>query len=92
MTPGDSTTQAVFAARAELMTLAECERGVDRVVASIAGADGVAARLFELGVLPGARVRLLGAAPLGDPLEIEVDGRRLSLRRAEAGRVLLTET
>jgi ferrous iron transport protein A len=32
-------------------------------------------------------VRLLGAAPLGDPLAFEVRGYRLSLRRAEAALV-----
>ena len=41
-------------------------------------------RLLELGFLPGVEVQVLGAAPLGDPLDIEVRGCRFSLRRAEA--------
>lgn len=41
-------------------------------------------RLLELGFLPGVEVQLLGVAPMGDPLEIEVRGCRFSLRRAEA--------
>lgn len=45
------------------------------------------ARLLALGVTPGAQVRVVRAAPLGDPIEVEVRGARLSLRRAEAGAV-----
>ena len=41
-------------------------------------------RLREMGVLPGTTVKLLRAAPSGDPLEIQVRGYNLSVRRAEA--------
>ena len=37
-----------------------------------------------MGVTPGIEIRRLGAAPLGDPLEFELRGYRLSLRRTEA--------
>ena len=40
-----------------------------------------------MGVTPGVEVRLVGTAPLGDPLAFEVRGYRLSLRRAEAALV-----
>lgn len=56
-------------------------------VANVAGDDDVALRLLEMGLTPGTAVRLVGRAPLGDPLEFEVRGYRLSLRRAEAARV-----
>lgn len=56
-------------------------------VADVAGDDDVALRLLEMGLTPGTAVRLVGRAPLGDPLEFEVRGYRLSLRRAEAARV-----
>ena len=51
---------------------------------AIAGADEVSRRLLEMGVTPGVEIRRLGAAPLGDPLEFELRGYRLSLRKAEA--------
>jgi ferrous iron transport protein A len=53
------------------------------------GADATAIRLLEMGLTPGALVRVVGRAPLGDPLELEVRGYRLSLRRAEAARVAI---
>lgn len=56
-------------------------------------ATGVAfTRLREMGLLPGTRVTLIRIAPLGDPLEIQVRGYRLSLRKSEAEHVLLEPT
>jgi len=53
-------------------------------VVRIAEADDISRRLLEMGVTPGVEIRRLGAAPLGDPLEFELRGYRLSLRRKEA--------
>jgi Fe2+ transport system protein FeoA len=39
---------------------------------------------MEMGVVPGARVSVVKAAPLGDPLEIRVRSYHLALRRSEA--------
>ncbi len=44
-------------------------------------------RLREMGLLPGTRVTLVRVAPLGDPIEIQVRGYRLSLRKSEAALV-----
>ena len=54
-----------------------------RIVA-VGGDRGYRRRLMELGFLPGVEVIVHGAAPLGDPLDVEVRGCRFSLRRAEA--------
>jgi ferrous iron transport protein A len=56
-------------------------------VVRIAEVDEVSRRLLEMGVTPGVEIRRLGAAPLGDPLEFELRGYRLSLRRNEAEHV-----
>ena len=53
-------------------------------VTQVAGVGEVSRRLLEMGVTPGVELRRLGAAPLGDPLEFELRGYRLSLRRNEA--------
>jgi len=58
-------------------------------IADVTGADSTALRLLEMGLTPGATVRVVGRAPLGDPWEFEVRGYRLSIRRAEAARVTL---
>lgn len=39
---------------------------------------------MEMGVVPGALVCVIRAAPLGDPIEVRVRGYHLALRRTEA--------
>jgi Fe2+ transport system protein FeoA len=58
-------------------------------IQSVGGERSFRRRLLELGFLPGVEVRLLGVAPMGDPLDIEVRGCRFSLRRAEADAILV---
>jgi Fe2+ transport system protein FeoA len=67
--------------------LAELRPGDRCVIQGIDGAPGVVRRLMELGLVPGTRVELVRAAPLGDPFELLVRGTHLSLRRSEAGHV-----
>jgi ferrous iron transport protein A len=68
-------------------TLAELRVGQQALVAGVEGSDDISQRLLEMGLTPGTVVRLLGAAPLGDPLELELRGYRLSVRKSEAARV-----
>ena len=44
-----------------------------------------------MGVTPGVEIRRLGAAPLGDPLEFELRGYRLSLRKSEAQHIEIND-
>lgn len=58
-------------------------------VKRVTGTDDISRRLLEMGVTPGVEIRCLGAAPLGDPLEFELRGYRLSLRKTEAQHIEL---
>lgn len=70
-----------------MKSLADLKIGDRAVVRQVHGADELSIRLLEMGLTPGAMVVAVGKAPLGDPLEFEVRGYRLSVRRAEAARV-----
>ncbi|HAN99000.1 MAG TPA: ferrous iron transport protein A [Planctomycetaceae bacterium] len=70
-------------------SLADLVPGESGLILTIAGDDAIATRILEMGLTPGARVAFVRTAPLGDPLEVEVRGYRLSLRRQDATRVLL---
>jgi ferrous iron transport protein A len=72
--------------------LSELPIGGQARVLDVSGSDGVGVRLLEMGLIPGVEIRLLGTAPLGDPLEFELRGYRLSLRRSEAARVKVEVT
>lgn len=69
--------------------LSEVQVGESAMILEVEGSDEVAIRLMEMGIVQGAAISMLGAAPLGDPLEYAIRGYRLSLRRAEAQRVLV---
>jgi len=71
-------------------TLEELQEGQRGQILEITGDDAVAVRLMEMGLIEGEDILHCGAAPLGDPLEFEIRGYRLSLRRTEARRVQLT--
>ena len=65
-------------------TLADLSTGSLATVTNVTATDPASQRLLELGVTPGVKLRLVGTAPLGDRLEIELRGYRLSVRRSEA--------
>ena len=69
------------------MTLAELTDRQRAELLAVTMSDEVGVRLLEMGLTPGVIVEYIGAAPLGDPLEFELRGYRLSLRRSEARRV-----
>ncbi|MFM1997048.1 MAG: hypothetical protein RLZZ111_1435 [Planctomycetota bacterium] len=69
------------------VSLAEVAIGSTARVADVTGSDPTSLRLLEMGLTPGVQVRVVGSAPLGGPLELELRGYRLSIRRREAARV-----
>ncbi len=58
--------------------------GQGGTVLSIDSGSLASRRLRELGFVAGTPVRLVRKAPLGDPLELDVAGYRLSLRSEHA--------
>lgn len=66
------------------MVLSELETGRRAVIVKVAGHGGFRKRLIEMGFLPGKTVRVVLNAPLKDPIEYEILGYRVSLRREEA--------
>ncbi len=62
------------------------ERGV---VKRVEGEGKLRRRLFDMGVTPGAEILLRKLAPLGDPLEVNLRGYELTLRKSEAACVVM---
>lgn len=65
-------------------TLAEIPIGEEAVVLAISDDSPVSKRLMEMGIVPGVSVRVIKSAPFGSPLEIQVRGYHLALRKSEA--------
>lgn len=68
-------------------TLAEVQIGESVTVRKVGCQRSTAVRLMEMGLLPGTVVKVERRAPLGDPLQLSVDGYSLSIRKAEAALV-----
>jgi len=69
------------------MNLADLKVGQRGTITRVNGEDSLALRLMEMGLIEGEVVRLLGTAPMGEPLEFAYRSSRLSLRKQEAVRV-----
>ncbi|HEX8371195.1 MAG TPA: ferrous iron transport protein A [Chthoniobacterales bacterium] len=70
--------------------LSELTPGLVATVVAFVGDLERTKRLREMGLLPGTKIKFVRWAPLGDPLEIELRGYRLSLRRHEAELIQVT--
>ena len=70
-----------------MTVLADLPVGARARVSLVSGSDDLSMRMLERGLTPGVEVAVVGMAPLGDPLELELRGYRLSVRRSEAARV-----
>ena len=72
-----------------MRSLATLNIGSTTQVIDISGEDNTSLRLLEMGLTPGVEVTVVSAALLGDPVELELRGYRLSIRRNEAARVVV---
>ncbi len=68
-------------------TLDQLRTGERATIVDVEGQDGVAIRLLEMGLTEGEDIEVVGFAPLGDPIEFQVRGYRISLRANEARRL-----
>ena len=68
-----------------MKTLDTLSAGQFAVVLTITGeGSAVYQRLMEMGVYDGVELEVIRFAPLGDPMEVRVQGYNLSLRKSEA--------
>ena len=79
-------------AEQEGRTLCDLTPGSAACVVTVSGKREVRRRLLEMGFVSGTRVRVVRVAPLGDPMEVELHGYHLSLRRSEACTILVDES
>ena len=66
------------------MNLSNIPKDVQARVTAVNGEGLLTRRLMEMGVVPGVSVRLVKAAPFGDPIEVRLLGYSLAIRRNEA--------
>ncbi len=69
------------------MQLSELKTGEKAVIAKVSGHGSFRKRLIEMGFIRGKAVRVILNAPLKDPIEYEILGYKVSLRREEASKI-----
>ena len=63
--------------------------GEEGKIVKIEAEGKIKRRLFDMGVTPGTLVKLVKLAPLGDPIEVNIRGYELTLRKDEANMILM---
>ncbi|MBQ2371843.1 MAG: ferrous iron transport protein B, partial [Bacteroidales bacterium] len=69
------------------MKLSELGTGERGVIVKVSGHGGFRRRIREMGFVRGNKVKVILNAPLRDPIEYEIIGYKISLRRAEASNI-----
>ena len=71
-------------------TLEDLAPGQSGTILSIANKSGtVKRRLVDMGLTPGTEVKVTKIAPLGDPIEVTLRGYELTLRKGDAGQIVM---
>ena len=71
------------------MTLNDLKIGQSGVISAGGGEGALRLRLLDMGLIPRTRVLLQKVAPLGDPIQIQLRGYELTLRREDAEKIEL---
>ena len=67
-----------------MKTLKQAKVGETLKVIKLHGEGAVKRRIMDMGITKGVEVHIRKVAPLGDPVEVNVRGYELSIRKADA--------
>ena len=67
-----------------MKSLRDIKIGDSAVVKKVYGEGALRRRIMDMGITKGVTVKVRKAAPLGDPIEINVRGYELTLRKDDA--------
>lgn len=67
-----------------MKTLRQANIGNTVKVVKLHGEGAVKRRIMDMGITKGVEVQVRKVAPLGDPIEVNVRGYELSIRKADA--------
>ncbi|MCI6956301.1 MAG: ferrous iron transport protein A [Candidatus Faecousia sp.] len=74
-----------------MRTLKDLKVGESAHVIKIHGEGAVRRRIMDMGITKNVEVYVRKMAPLGDPIEVNVRGYELSLRKADAEMIEIAE-
>jgi ferrous iron transport protein B len=71
------------------LKLNELKVGASARILSVGGEGALRQHLLDMGVIPGAEIEVIKLAPMGDPMEIRIHGYELTLRLADAEKIVI---
>ncbi|MGI6623245.1 MAG: FeoA family protein [Acetivibrionales bacterium] len=74
-----------------MKTLRDAKIGETVTIKKIHGSGAVKRRFLDMGITKGVKVYLRKEAPLGDPIEINVLGYELTIRKSDAESIEIEE-
>lgn len=69
------------------MTIEKMETGAWAKVLRVGGEGAIRQHFLDMGLIPGAELKVVKRAPMGDPIEILINSYSLSLRASEADKI-----
>ena len=69
------------------MTIRDLKTGESAIVTKVGGEGALRQHFLDMGLIPGVNITLVKFAPMGDPLELRVNGYELTLRLNEAEQI-----
>ena len=70
-----------------MKTLKDLSIGQTGCITKIGTTGALKQRFMDMGITKGTEVKVMKIAPLGDPIEIEIRGYNLSVRKADAEKI-----
>lgn len=74
-----------------MKTLKDAKVGETVKVVKLHGQGAIKRRIMDMGITKGVQIYVRKFAPLGDPMELQVRGYELSLRKADADMIEVEE-
>lgn len=72
-----------------MKSLSDLRPGQSGVVVAINTVGALKRRLVDMGITPGVNIFIRKMAPLGDPIEINLRGYELTIRKTEARNIMI---
>lgn len=73
------------------MTVNDLQIGQSGIIGQVGGEGALRLRFLDMGLIPGTCVQLDKVAPMGDPIQIQLRGYALTIRREDAAKITIKE-
>ena len=74
-----------------MLTIDKLEIGREAVIEKVGGEGVTRTHFLDMGLIPGAVLKVVARAPMGDPIQLQISGYALTLRKADAADIVVRD-